>query len=216
MLLLTLPTSSLFAISAKQSLQDLYATSRITFFCEQPFSETGILQPIAHPYQAMLPETVHWMHIVPLKQLARDYACYQQKCVNKKGKIFKGLHCCKQHDVLFQRMIKDLHNLVPETKQLKQQRAHSVFAEFSNSSSPSNRCQLFLDKKRRRLEPPPSKRGMIARTYLYMKDTYPFTLSAEETALYWQWHQRYPVTPAERERNEKIFALQGRKNHYVQ
>lgn len=216
MLLLTLPTSSLFAIPAKQPLQDLYTTSRMTFFCEQPFSETGVLQPIAHQHQAALTEKVQWMPIVPLKQLARDYACYQQKCVNKKGKIFKGLRCCEQHDAQFQRMAKDLHNLVPETKQLKQQRARYRFAEFSHHSSTSHHCQLFIDKKHRRLEPPPSKRGIIARTYLYMKDTYSLTLTAEELALYWRWHQQYPVMPAERERNEKIFALQGRRNHYVQ
>lgn len=207
LLLLTLKISCVLAMPIKEP--------GTTFFCEQPFSAAGELQPADHKHQPALSEKVQWMHIVPLKQLAHSYACYQQKCLNKKGKVFQGLRCCQQQDTQFQRMARDLHNLVPESRLLKQQRTRYRFAEFSNASTASHGCPLYIDKKHKLLEPPPSKRGMIARTYLYMKDTYPFTLSAEESALYWRWHQQYPVIPAERERNEKIFAIQGTRNHYV-
>jgi deoxyribonuclease-1 len=192
--------------------QSLLTLDHSTFFCEQPFSNTGELNAYGK-HQPTLSEKITCMYLVPLKNLAPFYGCYHQKCINKKGKVSQGLRCCKQ-DSQFQQMQKDLHNLVPETKQLKQQRERYTFAEL-NSASKKAGCHFVIDKKTKRLEPASSKRGMIARAYLYMKDTYPFRLNDEEMALYLKWHQQYPVTQEERERNDKIFQMQGKKNHWI-
>ncbi len=193
--------------------QPLLTLHHSTFFCDQPFSNFGEIHEHSK-HQPALNEKITCMYLVPLKKLAPFYACYHQKCVNQKGKVSQGLRCC-QRDNQFQEMQKDLHNLVPETRQLKKERERYRFAELSNTPSKKSGCHFVIDKKSKQLEPALSKRGMIARAYLYMKDTYPFRLTDEEMALYLKWHEQYPVTQDERERNEKIFLMQGRRNHWV-
>lgn len=194
--------------------QQLLKLDYATFFCEQPFSSTGEIKTKRH--QPALNEKFTCMHLVPLKKLAAFYTCYHQKCVSQNGRVNRGIRCC-QHDSQFQQMQQDLHNLVPETKQLKQQRERYTFAEISDSDSTPKKmeCHFVINKKTKQLEPAPSKRGIIARAYLYMKDTYPFRLSDEEMALYLKWHQQYPVTTDERKRNQMIFEMQGKRNHWV-
>jgi len=214
MLLLSMVYQGAQCAPAKQLFQ-LYENQRTTFFCEQPFSITGEITSYSGKHHPTLSDNITWMNIVPLKKLAPFYGCYQQKCVNQKGKILQGLRCCRQRDTQFQKMEKDLHNVVPETHVLKKQRERYAFTEFSPILTKKTGCHFVIDKKNKQLEPAPSKRGMIARTYLYMKDTYPFRLTEEEMVLYLRWHQQYPVTMAERERNEKIIALGGKRNHWV-
>ena len=72
-----------------------------------------------------------------------------------------------------------------------------------------------MAKKNKIIEPEASLRGMIARAYLYMAHTYPIRLSDEEKALYLAWHQAYAPTAWEKERNNKIKAIQGNGNPYV-
>lgn len=203
------------AAPAKPILLQLYQDHPHTFFCEQTFSKSGVLNKHHLKQQAMVDETVAWMHLVPIKQLAPFFACYQQPCLDKHGKRHQGVRCCQKQDKQFQRMLNDLHNVVPETRTLKSLRNRYTFGEFTHEPPKKSSCHFYVDKKIKQLEPAPSKRGMIARTYLYMKDTYPLRLTDEEMALYLKWHQQYPVTAQERERNEKIFTLQGIKNHYV-
>lgn len=203
------------AAPTNKTLLQLYQDHPRTFFCEHTFSKTGVLTSYGSKQQAIIDETITWMQIVPIKQLAPFYACYQQPCLDKHGKRQQGVRCCQKHDQQFQRMQKDLHNFVPETRTLKNLRNRYTFGEFAHASAKSSSCHFFVDKKIKQLEPAPNKRGRIARTYLYMKDHYPLRLSDEEMALYLRWHQEYPVTQEERLRNEKIFGLQGTRNHWV-
>jgi deoxyribonuclease-1 len=84
------------------------------------------------------------------------------------------------------------------------------------SENDSNQfCHFYIDKKNKLVEPAPHLRGMIARTYLYMRDTYQLALAGDELRLYQAWHQQYPVTEWERERNNKIKEIQGKKNPYI-
>lgn len=201
-LLTNLFTQGAIAAPSKPLLT-IYNSQRTTFFCERPFATNGTLGSI---------DKVQWMRIVPLKQMARSFSCYQQKCINAKGQVKQGIACC-QKDPLFHKCRNDLHNFVPETRLLKQQREKYTFAEFAHEKTKG--CHFFVDKKNKHLEPAPRTRGMIARTYLYMKESYALRLSDDELQLYLKWHREYPVSEAERKRNEKIFEVQGNKNVWV-
>ncbi len=188
-------------VTANAPLHKIYADHQITFFCEQKFSSQNKIQ---------------WIPIIPLKQLAQNRLCYREKiCINRKGVRFKGLRCCQEVDPLFQKMKNDLHNWVPETNSVKQQRRNAGFGLVKEPIVPIPGCHFYLDSKRKRLEPSPLVRGMIARTYLYMKDSYHLSLPPEDLALFMAWHQQYPVTAWERTRNQRIRDLQGNGNHYV-
>ncbi|MGE3319239.1 MAG: endonuclease [Candidatus Berkiella sp.] len=202
-LLTILFTQGAFAAPSKSQRSLLYQHQRSTFLCDRPFSLEGQINTV---------DTVQWMPIVPLKRLATHFACYRHKCVNKKGKVQQGLVCCRQ-DPVFQQLEHDLHNWVPETRLLKKQCERYRFAEFLHEEKSG--CQIFIDKKNKLIDPPPNKRGIIARTYLYMKDAYALRLSDAEVQLYMKWHREYPVSEVERERNERIFQIQGTRNRWV-
>lgn len=67
----------------------------------------------------------------------------------------------------------------------------------------------------RRVQPPDSVRGDIARTMLYMQDTYGFRLSRQDQQLYAAWNNADPPDAWEIERDKRIARVQGKGNEYV-
>ncbi|MFI4936928.1 MAG: endonuclease [Candidatus Berkiellales bacterium] len=197
-------------------LNQIYRNHRFTFFCDQPFSAKNevTFQPCSHC--PTITKKIQWMPIVPLWQLAQHLNCYQEKtCINSKGQTFKGLRCCQQVNSTYQQMSVDLHNFAPEIPLLRQQRRRFTFGLVSDQKRNQASCHLYIDQKQKCIEPAPEIRGIIARTYLYMRDTYHFPLSEKEAALFLAWHQEYPVSEWERERNKMIQTLQGKGNRYI-
>ena len=62
------------------------------------------------------------------------------------------------------------------------------------------------------MQPPARARGEIARTMLYMSNTYGFLLSDQAVKLYHAWNNEDPPTRWERERDSRIKLIQGRGN----
>ncbi len=198
------------------NLLDIHQSHRITFFCEQPFSITG---EIKSPHCKNCPHTINivqWMPIVSAQQLAKHRLCFNEKlCVSKNGIRHKGMRCCRELDKNYSLALLDLHNFVPEQKEVKQQRHLYSFGLIADHQQNKGECHFYVDKKNKIVEPAPSTRGMIARTFLYMRDTYHLPLSQEELIQYQTWHKEYPVTAWEQVRNEKIKAIQGNGNPYI-
>ena len=68
----------------------------------------------------------------------------------------------------------------------------------------------------RRMEPPESARGMIARTYLYMEWAYQMPLlGVMKRKLMQEWNAAYPVTQAECQRAFLIESLQKNEQPFV-
>lgn len=201
--------------SITTALSHIYADHRYTFFCHQSFSAQGLVHIKACEQCPTQTTPIQWMALVPTKKMAQHLLCYQEKiCIDNKGQRFKGLRCCQHNNEIYQQMQKDLHNFVPELPFLKQQRQRLVFGNISVETDAYPEC-FVIDKKRKILIPSREVRGMIARTYLYMRDKYHITLTPEETRLYLDWHQEYPVSVWERKRNQRIQDIQGNSNHYV-
>jgi len=59
-------------------------------------------------------------------------------------------------------------------------------------------------------------KGNIARIYLYMIDRYNLKVEDSLRDLCLTWHHQYPVSPWEKEKNRKIFKLQGTFNPYIE
>lgn len=200
----------------KKQLLDIYQTHRKTFFCDEAFSEKGEVLYYGCPRCPPIKMNIQWMAIVPIEQLAKNLNCYHQKiCLDKTGQPFKGLRCCEISNDYFKRMKGDLHNLVPELPNISRQRLHKRFGAIAVNEIHDKGCHYYIDHKNKLIDPSPQVRGMIARTYLYMRTRYPLLLSPDEFSLYLQWHQKYPVTQWERERNHKIQQYQGNSNPYI-
>lgn len=167
----------------KSQLLSLHQEHRYTFLYEQAFNERGEMKTKHCANCPSVKTTIQWLPIVSHQQLAKHLTCYKEKiCINKKGVAFKGLRCCLTQDPYFKLATVDLYNYVPE---------------------------LGLLKKELKAPPPLPARGMIARTYLYMRKTYFLPLTDEEVVRYQAWDKQYPPTPWEITRNEKISKIQG-------
>jgi deoxyribonuclease-1 len=78
-------------------------------------------------------------------------------------------------------------------------------------------CDMEIDSKKKRAEPPEGVRGDIGRTYLYMASAYPDVpfLTADQLQQMEEWSASDPVTAWECERERLISTMQGNRNAVV-
>ena len=140
----------------------------------------------------------------------------QEKSEARQVKCFRGRKCCQQQDAYFARMEADLHNLVPEIGELNALRSNYRFGELPQIKADQfGECQIKIDNVTRRIEPRAEVKGVIARAYLYMADTYDFRLSDSQRQLFAAWNVKYPPDAWEIEWDNRIFDIQGNHNLYI-
>ena len=67
-----------------------------------------------------------------------------------------------------------------------------------------------------KIEPPDRAKGIVARSYLYMADTYSvYRLSSKDKRLFKTWNKKYPVTKEECKRTKIIKRIQRNTNRIV-
>ncbi|ELR65327.1 Endonuclease I precursor [Photobacterium marinum] len=149
---------------------------------------------------------IEWEHVVPAWQFGHQLQCWQDGGRKNCGK-----------DARFRHMEADLHNLTPAIGEVNGDRSNFNFRPWNDDKGAFyGQCEMKVDFKQRRADPPPAARGAIARTYLYMSDRYPFRLSRQQRQLMEAWDRQYPVSDWECRRNEKIAEIQGNHNPYVE
>lgn len=148
---------------------------------------------------------IEWEHVVPAWTFGHQLQCWQ------KG----GRKACNKNP-RYRKIETDLHNLQPSIGEINADRNNFMFSQWSGKSDVYGQCAMKIDFKNKRADPPARARGAVARTWLYMRDTWHIRLSHQQTQLFEAWHQRYPVTPWECKRDARIAAIQGNHNHWVQ
>ena len=116
---------------------------------------------------------------------------------------------------MFRTAHNDLHNLYPVVGEVNGDRQDYNWGMVPGEKRAYGRCDFEIDAGDRRVEPPARIRGDIARTMLYMAQTYGFRLSDQDRQLYEAWNRQDPPDAFERERNRRIHALQGNANPFV-
>ncbi len=183
----------------------------VTFYCACPIiwqGNRGLPDWAACGYQprqdSQRASRIEWEHVVPAWQFGHQRRCWQQG----------GRRGCGQ-DPVFNQIEADLHNLQPAIGEINGDRKHYAFAEWAGGQSPYGRCAFKVDRTNKRVEPPPQARGAIARTYLYMGERYQLTYTPQQLQIIQRWHQHYPVTDWECERDRRVAKHQGHHNPYV-
>lgn len=148
---------------------------------------------------------IEWEHVVPAWTFGHQLQCWQNG----------GRKACNK-DARFRKIEADLHNIQPAIGEINGDRNNFMFTQWNGGEGQYGRCAMKVDFKGKRAEPPAPARGAIARTWFYMRDTWRLQLSRQQTRLFEVWHQRYPVTPWECERDMRIARIQGNHNPYVQ
>ncbi len=143
-------------------------------------------------------------HIMPAWEFGHQMKCWQEG----------GRKLCGK-DKNFRVMEGDLHNLFPSVGEVNGDRGNFQFTDMGAKPSKYGKCQMVVDFKLKLAQPPQEARGLIARSYLYMAETYGIRLSQQQRRIYEAWDRQHPVTKWECRRNELIEAKQGNDNPYI-
>ncbi|MDX2421300.1 MAG: endonuclease [Amphritea sp.] len=196
---------------SKRLLAKMYQEHPVSFYCGCDYKTAGKkLVPdwnscgYTPRKNANRAGRIEWEHVVPAWAFGHQLQCWQEG----------GRKACKRIDG-FKRMESDLHNLVPAIGEVNGDRSNYSFAQLEGEPRVYGRCDMEVNFKGRKVEPPSNRQGDIARTYFYMRQQYGLRISSKQEKLFTVWNARDPVDSWELKRNELITALQGNSNPYI-
>ncbi|MCE9685799.1 endonuclease [Shewanella sp. AS16] len=155
--------------------------------------------------QATRANRIEWEHIVPAWEFGHQLQCWQAG----------GRKNCTRNSREFARMEADLHNLVPAIGEVNGDRSNFRFSQWNGQPLQYGQCEMLIDFKGRKAQPPAASRGKIARTYLYMQQTYGLKIASSQLKLFQAWDKSYPVDTIECKRDAAIAQTQGNHNPFV-
>ncbi|MDP5253925.1 MULTISPECIES: endonuclease [unclassified Vibrio] len=203
-----------FATAKRLLATKIYPQHTTSFYCGCPIQwqgRKGIPDLAACGYQVRKQpkraNRIEWEHVVPAWQFGHQLQCWQ------KG----GRKYCARYDQDFKKMESDMHNLTPAIGEVNGDRSNYNFSQWNGMDGVSyGQCTMQVNFKGRKVMPPESSRGAIARTYLYMSQTYGFKLSSSQSKLMQAWNRQYHPSEWECQREIKIADIQGNHNPFVQ
>lgn len=206
---------------AKRLLEkQVYNNHRVTLYCGAIFDASKkVTAPkgFSTTKYVKRAKKVEWEHVVPAENFGRTFSEWRdghKQCVNSKGKSFKGRRCAEKVNTEYRFMQADMFNLYPAIGAVNALRSNHNFTMLPAAQSDFGRCAMKIDD--RKAEPPEVARGKIARTYLYMENTYKrYNMSKAQRQLMNAWDKMYPVDAWECTRAEKISKLQKNQNDVV-
>jgi deoxyribonuclease-1 len=206
---------------AKKMLErQVYQDHRETLYCGAKFdAKKNIEAPVGFVTTTHLKRAkkVEWEHVVPAENFGRAFTEWRNGhagCVDSKGKSFKGRKCAEKINSEYRYMQSDMHNLFPAIGAVNALRSNYNFTMLPAAKSDFGSCDMRIDD--RKAQPPEAARGIIARTYMYMEQTYPkYKMSKQQSQLMQAWDKQYPVLAWECERSRRIEKLQGNANRIV-
>ncbi|WP_299195471.1 endonuclease I family protein [uncultured Amphritea sp.] len=196
---------------SKRILAEMYQANPVSFYCGCDYRTEG--KKLVPDWEscgytprknANRAARIEWEHVVPAWAFGHQLQCWQEG----------GRKACKK-DAKFNQMEADLHNLVPAIGEVNGDRSNFSFAQLEGEPRVYGQCDMEVDFKARKVEPPQNRQGDIARTYFYMRDQYGLKISSKQAKLFAAWHAQDPVDSWELQRNQMITALQGNSNAYV-
>lgn len=206
---------------AKQLAKQIHRDHRLTFYCGCHYDKHNKVDLHSCGYKIQQSQQraqrLEWEHIVPVSLWGRELPCWTDKvCYKKRGGYYNGRACCRDVNQHFSKMEADLHNIVPEIGELNGIRSNYRFQILSHMPvGQFGLCEVKVDPRERKFEPRPLSRGIIARAYLYMADTYNIRLSDSQRKLFWAWNREFPPDDWEIQWDKKVAEVQGNFNAYI-
>ncbi|WP_064663978.1 endonuclease [Pseudoalteromonas sp. MQS005] len=206
---------------AKRLLENqVYNNHRTSLYCGATFDvNKKVTAPIGFTTSKYMKRAkkIEFEHVLPAENVGRTFSEWRdghKLCVNSKGASFKGRRCAEKVNAQYRFMQADMFNLYPAIGAVNALRSNYNFTMLPGAKSDFGSCAMKIEGGK--AEPPEVARGRIARTYLYMENTYKrYSMSKSQRQLMNAWDKLYPVDAWECARAEKISNLQGNKNYVV-
>ncbi len=236
-LILLFLTFSLFAQNesfskSKKELRKIYRDHQTTIYCDCKYNykdKNNMIDRKSCGYKPRNERTkkgkvnqrarrIEWEHLIPAENFGRQFSCWREgdsKCINSKGKSYKGRKCCEKVNQKYRIMQADMHNLFPAIGELNADRSNFRFDFELAQSKQYGECKFNVYFKQKRARVREEIRGVIARDYLYFNKQYGMKLSKQELKKYEIWNKAYPPDAWEIEKNKRIAKVQGNKNEFI-
>lgn len=201
------PTS--FSSAKRIAEQQIYHDQSESFYCGCTFDfdagpnlESCGYEVRKQPVRA---NRIEWEHVMPAYDIGRQRQCWADG----------GRDNCRRTDPVFRSAEADLHNLVPAVGEVNGDRSNMRFGMVNSPLHGYGACDVSVSFEERTFQPPPNRRGDIARTYWYMRDTYGISISRQQQQLFEAWNRMDAIDDWERERNRRIASIQGSGNAHI-
>lgn len=206
---------------SKHYVKKVYQGNEKTFYCGCDYTYRGRTGGVINhkscgykirsngiPSEAVISRAsrLEYEHVVPASWYGRQLQCWQNG----------GRENCKKTSTDFNIMESDIINLVPSIGQINGDRSNHKFGIITSKIEPQyGSCDFKVDFKNKIAQPKPEIRGEIARIMFYMYDAYGMRMSKQDSQLYIAWHNMYPVSDWEIEKNRRFKQLIKRENEFV-
>ena len=161
---------------------------------------------------------LEWEHVVPAATIGRGRSCWSRgapQCVDKAGTPYKGRSCCMIADPAFAMAATDPVNLVPSSGEVNGDRLDFAYGLVEGEPRAYGQCDMEIDREQEIAEPPPARRGDVARIWAYMSKAYGLSLDPDQARLYRDWILADPVSREEIDINRAISRSGHRPNPFV-
>ena len=171
-------------------------------------------------------ERIEWEHAVPASAFGHTFAEWRDgdpKCVDGRGKRYKGRKCARVASAEFARIEADLHNLFPVVGEVNGLRSDLPMGVLDGRAVRGalagpfrfGACQSAIEGGV--FFPRREVRGDLARAYKYMDRSYPerHVIDDAHRAVFDAWDKEDPPDAWERDRNQRIAGRQGNANGFI-
>ncbi len=149
---------------------------------------------------------LEWVSMMPEYVFGKTLKCWTKNLCVRPGDIkVKGAQCCSEVSPKYKKMESDMHNIFPAiNKPYSMEQSSDAFFggiweyEFCPEETPATHIK-----------------GNIARAYLYMSYQYKISLEEGLEDMLRKWHFEDPPDNWEENRNDKIEAIQGNRNPFI-
>lgn len=155
-----------FSKAKKILNKEVYSDYRSTLYCGAKFSSNkDVIKPKGFSTTKYLKRAkrVEWEHVVPAENFGRTFPEWRDghpKCINSKGKPYKGRKCANKVNKEYRYMQADMYNLYPAIGAVNALRSNYNFTLLPGVKSDFGSCAMKVDNSK--AEPPEGARGRIA------------------------------------------------------
>lgn len=134
---------------------------------------------------------IEWTHAIAASFYGRNYVCMREPtCKKYDGTLFAGERCCRMTNEKYLKMEADLQNIVP----------------LLSNHDKKPLLEMVSD----------SKKGDLARIYLYFNDTYGINLDMSMQMQFYKWHKMDPPDAKECAIYKQIKKIQHNENRWLE